>query len=67
MNKIMVDKNKCTGCKICQVVCSTRFSGGGVNIKNAALRVKEIDLYEGFSCNMFALWWRKRLKKQDAA
>lgn len=46
MNRINVDKSKCTGCKICQIVCSTRFSGGGVNIKNAALRVKEVRLYE---------------------
>jgi len=46
MKKIKVDKSKCTGCKICQIVCSTRFSDGGVNIKNAALRVKEINLIE---------------------
>lgn len=46
MIKIQVNKENCTGCRICQLVCSLQFSGGGVNIRRAALRVKEINLYE---------------------
>lgn len=46
MNRIMVDHKKCTGCRICELVCSTRMVLDGFNPKAAALKVAEVGLLQ---------------------
>ncbi len=46
MNRILVDHEKCTGCRICQLVCSQHFVSEGFNLKASAIRVIVKDLFE---------------------
>ncbi|MDK2821868.1 MAG: anaerobic carbon-monoxide dehydrogenase iron sulfur subunit [Clostridia bacterium] len=39
MKKILVDKQKCSGCKICESVCSYQKLGDRFNRRKAAIRV----------------------------
>ena len=40
MNRIVIDAQKCSGCRICEAVCSTRIlEDKGFNRKAAAIRV----------------------------
>jgi len=46
MNRILIDYEKCTGCRICQMVCSQRFVDGGFNSRAAAIRVMVKGIFE---------------------
>jgi carbon-monoxide dehydrogenase iron sulfur subunit len=41
--KIRVDKTRCTGCHLCEVVCSL-FHEGKINTEKSAVRVQKDDL-----------------------
>jgi carbon-monoxide dehydrogenase iron sulfur subunit len=43
MMKIRVDKTKCTGCRLCEVVCSL-FHSGKINAEKSAIRILKDDL-----------------------
>lgn len=46
MQRIVVQHSKCTGCRICQLVCSNKFNEGGYNSKEAAVRVYTKEHFE---------------------
>ena len=39
MNRLMVKHEGCTGCRICQLVCSSRVVKEGYNLKEAAIHM----------------------------
>jgi Fe-S-cluster-containing hydrogenase component 2 len=41
--KITVDRKRCSGCHLCELVCSL-FHGGSVNPEKSAIRIKKDDL-----------------------
>ena len=41
--KIKVDKKKCSGCRLCEMVCSL-VHGGAVNTAKSAIRISKDDL-----------------------
>ena len=47
MRKIIVDYKKCTGCRLCQYVCShQRIDFKGINPKISAIQVTTLGLYQ---------------------
>jgi carbon-monoxide dehydrogenase iron sulfur subunit len=43
MMRIRVDKTRCTGCHLCEVVCSL-FHTGKINTERSAIRIQKDDL-----------------------
>jgi carbon-monoxide dehydrogenase iron sulfur subunit len=41
--RIRVEKEKCSGCHLCEVVCSL-FHSGAINVEKSAIRVNKDDL-----------------------
>ena len=39
MKKIKIDMDKCTGCRVCEVICSLIHGGGTINPRNSPIRV----------------------------
>lgn len=46
MNGISLDHQKCTGCELCSLVCSTRFDPRGFNRYMSAIRVHLVGLMD---------------------
>lgn len=46
MKRIIVDAGKCTGCRLCQYICSFRFVQKGFNPKIAGVRVVTVGLMD---------------------
>jgi anaerobic carbon-monoxide dehydrogenase iron sulfur subunit len=41
--RIKIDKKKCSGCRLCEMVCSL-FHGGVINPQKSAVRIKSDDM-----------------------
>lgn len=44
MRRLWINATKCSGCRICQLVCSQRWTGDGFNSRMSAIQVKVVDL-----------------------
>jgi len=51
--KITVDRKRCSGCHLCELVCSL-FHGGSVNPEKSAIRIKKDDLNTSMNMPIFA-------------
>lgn len=46
MNGLVVDHQKCTGCRMCELACSTHFDSTGFNPRMSAIRVRVVGVME---------------------